>query len=163
MLLLFAAGEDICSGRVSNKLIFSGLLFGLFCKIGECEAGGIILFLRNISVPVILFFLLFLMHVLGAGDIKLFSMIGGILNIEELFLCIRYSFWIGGIMCVLHLMADKNRLMKLKYACVYVSDLVRCQKLVPYQLPDDIPKSKMAFSIAILLGWICAFCIPLLQ
>lgn len=162
-LLVIAVAQDICSGRVSNRLILLGLLIGLICKVQEDEARGIYLFLRNVSVPVILFYLLFLMRVLGAGDIKLFSMIGGILTIEELLLCIWYSFIIGGILSLLYLLRDKHGWKKLKYAWDYLLCVCRYQKIVPYELPEEIPKSKMAFSVAIFLGWIGVFCIPLIK
>lgn len=162
-LLVTAVGQDIRSGRVSNKLILCGLFIGLFCKVQEYEARGIYLFLRNISVPVILFYLLFLMHVLGAGDIKLFSMIGGILTIEELFLSIFYSLMAGGILSLLFILADKHRGQKLKYAWSYLFYVCKYRNFIPYELPEEIPKSKMAFSLAIFLGWISIYCIPLIK
>lgn len=159
-LLVIAVVQDVSSGRVSNKLIVFGLLFGFLCKVWEFEVRGVYLFLRNISVPVILFYLLFLMRVLGAGDIKLFSMIGGILTIQELLLCIWYSFIIGGMVSLFCLLADKNRMVKLKCAFGYLLSAVGFRKIVPYELPESVPKSKMAFSIAVLLGWIGIYCIP---
>lgn len=162
-LLVIAMMQDIRSGRVSNRLILLGLLIGLICKVQESEVRGIYLFLRNVSVPVILFYLLFLMHVLGAGDIKLFSMIGGILTIEELFLCIWYSFGVGGILSLFYLLRDKNGWKKLKYAWNYLLCVCKYRKIVPYELPEEIPGSKMAFSIAIFLGWLGVFCIPLIK
>lgn len=162
-LLVLAVTQDIRSGRVSNKLILLGLLIGLFCKVREYEVRGIYLFLRNVSVPVILFYLLFLMHVLGAGDIKLFSMIGGILTIEELFLCIWCSLAAGGILSLLYILADNHREEKLKYAWSYLVHMCIYQKVISYELPEGIPKSKMAFSLAVFLGWIGSNCIPLIK
>ena len=162
-LLVTAVIQDIRSGRVSNKLILFGLLVGLFSKVWEYDARGIYLFLRNISVPVILFYLLFLMHVLGAGDIKLFSMIGGILTIQELFLCIWYSFMAGGILSLFYLLKDKDRWMKLKYAWGYLLRICRERKVVPYELPEEMARSKMAFSIAVFGGWLGVYCIPLMK
>lgn len=162
-LLVIAMAQDIRSGRVSNKLILYGLSFGLICKIQEYGARGIYLYLRNISVPVILLYLLFLMHVLGAGDIKLFSMIGGILTIQELFLCIWYSFMAGGILSLFYLLKDKDRWKKLKYAWGYLLRISRERKVVPYELPEEMARSKMAFSIAVFGGWLGVYCIPLMK
>lgn len=162
-LLVTAVIQDIRSGRVSNKLVLFGLLVGLFSKVWEYDARGIYLFLRNISVPVILFYLLFLMHVLGAGDIKLFSMIGGILTIQELFLCVCYSVAAGGILSLLFIIADKHRRVKLKCAWNYLYSVCRYQKVMPYEPPEGIPESKMAFSLAIFLGWVLIYMIPLIK
>lgn len=90
--LSLAAGQDIRSGKISNRLIVLGMVFGGCLQVLQHHAEGIYFFLRNISVPIILFYLLFQMRVLGAGDIKLFSMMGSILTIQELCKCIVYGF-----------------------------------------------------------------------
>ena len=70
--LTMAVVMDFGNGRISNRLIVSGLIWGLaFRLLGEGSAGAVH-FLMNISIPVILF-LLFSLHIMGAGDIKLFS------------------------------------------------------------------------------------------
>lgn len=116
-------------------------------------------FLRNISVPVIILFLLFLMRVLGAGDIKLFSMIGSILTIRELYRCIVYGFVAGGILAVFYLAADVQRMERLKYAFGYLVNMAKNRQIKPY-IPPAAGKLKMPFSIPILLGVIGALYFP---
>lgn len=75
---------DFGNEKISNRLIVSGLFWGLaFRLLGEGNA-GLVHFLMNISIPVILLFLLFQMRAVGAGDIKLFSVVGGFLTTEQL-------------------------------------------------------------------------------
>ena len=95
-LLITAAVQDLKSGKISNRLIVTGLMIGVAIQVTEYRVWGVYYFLRNISVPVILLYLLFQMHVLGAGDIKLFSMIGSILTTGELLQCMAYSFLTAG-------------------------------------------------------------------
>ncbi|MCI9447334.1 MAG: prepilin peptidase, partial [Lachnospiraceae bacterium] len=57
-LLSVAAATDIQSFRVSNRLIASGLLLGIFSQILEYGMRGIGVFLLNVSIPVILLYLL---------------------------------------------------------------------------------------------------------
>ena len=72
--LTLAVVMDFGNGRISNRLIVSGLIWGLaFRLLGEGSAGAVH-FLMNISIPVILLFLLFSLCILGAGDIKLFPL-----------------------------------------------------------------------------------------
>ena len=59
--------------------------------MGDGGAGAVH-FLVNISIPVILLFLLFQLRVLGAGDIKLFSMTGGFLSTRQLMYLIVWAF-----------------------------------------------------------------------
>ena len=78
-VLVFAVAADFREMRISNRLIASGLMMGLALRIQGEGGAGIVHFLVNISIPVILLFLLFQLRVIGAGDIKLFSLAGGFL------------------------------------------------------------------------------------
>ena len=92
MVLVFAVAADFREMRISNRLIVSGLIWGLaFRLLGEGSAGAVH-FLMNISIPVILLFLLFSLCILGAGDIKLFSIAGGFLTLTQLLYVILAAF-----------------------------------------------------------------------
>lgn len=79
-----AVVTDFREARISNRLIASGLIWGLAFRIVGEGSAGIVHYLVNVSIPVILLFLLFQMRALGAGDIKLFSVAGGFLSTEQL-------------------------------------------------------------------------------
>ena len=83
-VLVFAVAADFREMRISNRLIASGLMMGLTLRILGEGGAGIVHFLVNISIPVILLFLLFQLRVIGAGDIKLFSVAGGFLSMRQL-------------------------------------------------------------------------------
>ena len=65
---------------------------GLALRILGEGGAGIVHFLVNISIPVILLFLLFQLRVIGAGDIKLFSVAGGFLSMRQLLYVILAAF-----------------------------------------------------------------------
>lgn len=89
---------------ISNRLIIVGLILGLFFRIFGEEKTGILVYIVNISIPVILLYLLFRMHALGAGDIKLFSMIGAFITTEQLLQIMVMAFVIGAVMGFLKLL-----------------------------------------------------------
>lgn len=98
--LIMAVVTDFRETRISNRLIASGLMVGLaFRFVGEGSV-GIVHFLVNISIPVILFFLLFQMRALGAGDIKLFSVAGGFLTTRQLIYMMLASLFIAAVIGV---------------------------------------------------------------
>lgn len=85
--LTLAVVMDFGNGRISNRLIVSGLIWGLaFRLLGEGSAGAVH-FLMNISIPCIL----------GAGDIKLFSIAGGFLTLTQLCYLIPVAFVVGAV------------------------------------------------------------------
>ena len=149
-MLLAAAIQDLRSGRVPNRWIAAGLAMGLFFQIAEHSVWGVYYFLRNSSFPVILLYLLFQTRVLGAGDIKLFSMIGSILTFEKLLQCMAYSFLAAGAGAILFLVADKKRWEKLSYAANFLLYTLREGKVRPYQPP--YAQERFALTVPMLYG-----------
>ncbi len=160
-LLITAAVQDLKSGKISNRLIVTGLMIGVAIQVTEYRVWGVYYFLRNISVPVILLYLLFQMHVLGAGDIKLFSMIGSILTTGELLQCMAYSFLTAGAAAVLFLAADADRRQKLRCAGSYLFHMLRTGEIKPYPLACEPGRYRFAFSVPILFGTAAALQFPL--
>ena len=158
--LIFAAVQDIQSGKVSNRLIAIGLMTGLIFQVIEHKVCGIYFFLWNISVPVILLYLLFQMRVLGAGDIKLFSMTGSILTIGKLFQCMAYSFLAAGVFAAFILAADHNRRRTLANAAEYLLDVLCTKKLKPYTVLDEEARVPFAFAVPVFFGTAAALLFP---
>ena len=84
--------------KISNRLIVCGLIWGLVLKIWGNGYVGILYFILNITIPVVLLYLLFQMRALGAGDIKLFSVVGSFITTEQLIRVMLYSFVIAAIL-----------------------------------------------------------------
>ena len=155
-LLVLAAVEDVRSGKVSNRLIATGLMTGVFVQIYERRVCGVYYFLGNISIPVILLYLLFQMRVLGAGDIKLFSMLGSLLTFQELCRCLIYTFFVAGAGSILFLAADKRRWQRLQYAVWYLLLFLHSGKIKRYEPPYKSEQFSFAFSVPVLAGTIAA-------
>ncbi len=83
---------DFQTGKISNRLIVSGLIWGLAFRLMGDGMAGVLPFLIHISIPVILFILLFQIRAIGAGDIKLFSVVGGFLGIRQLVYLVLTAF-----------------------------------------------------------------------
>ena len=92
MILFTAVIQDFMCMKISNRLIVSGLIWGLAFRLMGDGMAGVLPFLIHISIPVILLFLLFQLRVIGAGDIKLFSVAGGFLSMRQLLYVILAAF-----------------------------------------------------------------------
>ena len=126
-----AVVTDFRERRISNRLMALGLVIGLILRILGEGGIGIVHFLVNISIPVILLFLLFQLRALGAGDIKLFSVVGGFLELRQLF----------AVMIVAFIAASVIGLGKLLY------HRLSAQK-------KDGNRTLIHFSLAILIGYV---------
>ena len=98
VILSIAVWSDVRTAKISNRLILAGLATGLSFRIWGSGWTGFIMFVVNISIPVILLYLLFLMRAIGAGDIKLFSVAGGLLGTKECLTLIVSAFVVGALL-----------------------------------------------------------------
>ena len=97
-LLIGAVYTDMIQTKISNRLIVLGLALGFFFRFMMEGNKGVLFFVVNISIPVILLYLLFQMRALGAGDIKLFSMIGAFISTEQLLKVMGLAFCVGALL-----------------------------------------------------------------
>lgn len=156
MLLITAAVMDLRSFKISNRLIIGGLVTGLIVQIIESGMKGIGVFLINVSIPVILFYLLFLMRALGAGDIKLFSVIGGMWNLKMLYVTVIVSFLTAAAMSLCKMLYHRNLISRLCVFGAYVCQVAATGRLSKYPKESEGKQHIIHFSVAILIGFVIA-------
>ena len=105
----------------------------------------------------IVLFLLFLMRALGAGDIKLFSVIGSMWSLEVLCYSIIFSFLTGALFSFVKLLYQRNLLARLIYFCRYMQDCFLTKSIGHYNRQSEGKQNIIYFSSAILVG----FCITM--
>ncbi len=157
LLLITAVAMDVRKGRISNRLICLGTISGILIRIWESGIEGLILSVIQIFIPVIVLFLLFLMRALGAGDIKLFSLIGSIWNLKVLCSCMFFSFLAGAVMSLAKLLYHKNLLVRLNYFCRYIRECFLIKSIGVYRRQSDGKENTICFSMAVFVG----FCITM--
>ena len=155
-MLSIAVVTDLQNFQISNRLIVSGFLTGLLLQIVELGVKGIGVFLINVSIPIILLYLLFLIHALGAGDIKLFSVIGGIWGFQMLCKTIAVSFLVGAVMSLCKLLHHRNLISRLLILKGYVCQVITTGRLSEYPQEFQGKQHVIHFSIAILIGYAIA-------
>ena len=152
-LLSMAVVTDLRSFRISNCLIVIGFILGLIFQIFTYGVRGAGVFFLNVSIPMILFYLLFLIRVLGAGDVKLFSMIGGIWGVQILCKTIVISFLAGAAMSLCKLLYQRNLISRLLVFREYAYQVLHTGKLSEYPQEVQGKDHVIHFSIAILIGY----------
>lgn len=157
LLLLIATATDLHTGKVSNRLICLGISTGILFQMWEFGMEGLVRSAVQIFFPVIVLFLLFLMRALGAGDIKLFSMIGSIWNLKVLCYCMIFSFLTGAVISLMKLLYQRNLLTRLIYFCQYVQISMAQKRLGIYDRQSDGKQNTICFTMAIWIG----FCIAM--
>lgn len=143
---------DLRTGKIPNWLIAIGLCLGLVYRVAGNGPAGAIYFLLNILWPIALMYLLFYIRAIGAGDIKLFSVISAFLPPGLMIKVIIVSFFVGaGIACYRII---KNREVYDRAKCFYdyVILCVRSKKVLYYSTLNK-KSSYIKFSVCVFLGY----------
>ena len=120
--VIAAVVTDLRSGKISNRLILTGLGVALIHRLLQEGSAGLLTGVIQISLPVIILYLFFLIGALGAGDIKLFSLIGGFVTFEELNICVITAFVLGAIWSLLRIITKGPR--KIPFSVVILGGLI---------------------------------------
>lgn len=97
--------------------------------------------LEGMLLPLGLLFLLFLMRMLGAGDIKLFCVLGFLMGPERILMCIFWSFLLGAGISLAVLFSCCDIRERAVYLINYARDLYVTRKLKPYRRPGSTPEN----------------------
>lgn len=150
-IALAAVCMDLVSEKIDNRLILWGWLLGLGYQLGVSQMKGFREFLMGASLPVFLLLFLFLFRMLGPGDIKLFSVLGGLMGSQAVIFCIFYSFLFGAIISMAFLVACGNFVQRLSYFSHYISYCIQTKKRIPYYLPGSRLEN-IHFTVPVLMG-----------
>ncbi len=136
-LSLLAYMFDLREGRVPNILIISGYTTGFIYAICEKGASGIPEAIISLAWPILLLYVLFRIRALGAGDIKLFSVISLFLDHHHMLTIIFASFVIGAVFGGYRLIRTGMILSHLKNFQSYVQKTLTVKKITYYQTINE--------------------------
>ena len=140
---------------MKNDIIVIGIIAGLTFRISEYGVRGIIVWFHGAAVPVILLWMLFRYRMLGAGDIKLFSVIGGMYGLPVIINTMILAFMAGGVLSVIRLLQTGGFMNRLQYLAGFISSQCRERNYISYyQCERDGRTPVIHFTIAILVGFL---------
>lgn len=154
VVLSLAVLFDFKTGKVPNGLIFLGLAGGMLRLIFLSDWGTVFLQLQAVFLPLLLLFPLFRIGVLGAGDIKLFSVIGCFFSLQEELYLIFLSFTAGAILGVFFLWKNRNFRERMYYLFSYLKSILVTGHFELYDSDVGVKASnyKIHFTLPIFIG-----------
>lgn len=147
--------------RISNRLILFGIVLAVCLHLAIYGLEGIVSVLWNISFPVIVLYLFYLVGALGAGDIKLFSVIGGFVNFQMLLNAMAFALVISAAYALVKLLCARELRVRVISGLMHLWHVAGGENR-PY--PKDLAQSRnvIHFSLPVLLGTIAAMALELL-
>jgi prepilin peptidase CpaA len=110
IVLLAAAVYDVRYRRIPNWISVSGTLTGIALNSFLYEgAPGLIFALKGLALGFGVYFVLYILHAMGAGDVKLMAATGALVGWQDWFGIFLITAVIGGIMAMM-LMLMRRRI-----------------------------------------------------
>ena len=91
---------------------------------------------------------------IGAGDIKLFCLIGGYVGPESCMECMILAILFGGIISLIIMIRNKNLGQRLTYLGSYISDWTE-EKIWKSYMQETDENAKFCFSVPVMLSILC--------
>jgi prepilin peptidase CpaA len=156
-LLIAAAIIDVRSHRIPNWLVLSGVLFGVFYNIAypRFHDTGALWPLEGMALGFAVFLPLHLIGVMGAGDVKLMSMVGAIVGPVDIIWALLSTMIAGGVLAILYVFAHgtAGRMVRNLKALFHTGILDTFSGSAPdLRLDAKASAGKLPYGVAIAIG-----------
>ena len=111
VLVIVAAIWDIRTRRIPNWLTLSGVVLGVGLNTFLFETAGLWFSLKGLGLALGVYFVLYLLHAMGAGDVKLMAAVGAVAGAANWFGILVLTSLAGAVAGLL-LVAFKGRFRK---------------------------------------------------
>lgn len=152
LCLFIAVITDFRSWKIPNVLILTGTAIGSVCRWQSGGAEALIQGYVRMGILIVIFFFLFQMHALGAGDIKLLAMAGLFLENEDCLYAILWTFLVGSLFSIGKLIKERNAKERFQYFFQYINHCIITQKTERYRGKKVDKTCTIHMSLVILVG-----------
>ena len=160
MILIAAVYTDYRQNRIPNWIIVFGLISGCFISYIYGGVGMLLEGLLGMVLPIVLLYPVFVIGGMGAGDLKLFAVVGSYLGIKGITISFVSAFIVGATISLVKMMCFHNFKERIYYLFSYLTDLFLKGKWQLYETSKgqsseeslEFPKHKIHFTLPIFLG-----------
>lgn len=153
ILLILALKSDIKTYKIKNNIVLPFIVIGFLTNMYLDGIAGILFSFKGMAFPIITLIIFFVLRMLGAGDIKLFSAIGAIMGLEFVLYTIVYSFLAGGVISLVLIIIRKNVFERFKHFFQYLKSCILTQSILQYtDFDDKSDGGKFRFAFAMVCG-----------
>lgn len=166
LILMAAVYTDYRQNRIPNWIVIFGIISGFIISFIH---GGMEVFLEGLSgmvLPVIILYPVFMIGAIGAGDLKLFAVVGSYLGIKGITISFIFAFILGAIISLVKMLRFHNFKERIYYFFSYMADILMKGKWRLYEETEGqacgqefaeedsllFPTHKIHFALPIFLG-----------
>lgn len=159
VILMVGAWYDVREQRIPNWWCALACIFGLFLTWrrapGEERIWPLALYGVRLLTVTAVWFPLFRLRMIGAGDVKLMAIIVGFLGFKTGAIVIWYGFFIGAVLALLKMLVCRNLRRRLTFFFAYIRRLFLTKEPVPYyQASRDGKNAVIPMALCLLGGYV---------
>lgn len=126
VILCLSALSDLMLRIIPNWLISIGLMIGLVMSASSAGFLGLGIMAVGTISGVLLFLPIYIVGLLGAGDVKLLALVGGFLGLHQLLIASVLIFLAGGVISLITLQRSSglNNSMQVPYAAAIATGVL---------------------------------------
>lgn len=154
-----ASWFDVRSQRIPNWWSFLGILWGgLLRLVFSGEPVEVVWYFARVLVVIAFFFPLFIVRVLGAGDVKVMALLVGYLGLSSGIRVIGLGFLVGAVWGLGKMVWQRSLHRRWIILSAYIRRLILTREVVPYyQAQRDRSEGVLPFAVCLLLGFLGSY------
>ncbi|WP_202078145.1 A24 family peptidase [Caldalkalibacillus salinus] len=154
LVICIAFYTDIRTNKIPNALTIGAVLAGGLFHLLSHGVSGLILATSGLLIGGGIFFILYLIGGVGAGDVKLFAGIGALGGIDFVLYCAMYSILYAAFVGVITLFFNRvHRKRMFHFILLLVTNLKQCVHHMKYT-GQKKEKVHFPFMIAVMPGYL---------
>lgn len=158
-LIVICVITDLRERKIYNKVLFPCLLAGLVLNSITDGISGLGFALLGTAVGFSILLIPYLLGGMGAGDVKLLAVVGGLKGAVFVLTAAVYMALAGGIMALLILFFRKGAIHRLNQIGMFLGGL-RSGMKIPLGLDKEALNTTYPYGVAIAIGALAAIVFP---
>lgn len=157
LLILIASFTDFRWKTIPNWLTGTTAGFGVLFHLAENQREGLLFTLSGLAAGLVTVGTLYLVHAVGAGDVKLFAAIGAVAGAGFTIYCLMYSVIYAGIIGMVMLVLRKKMIRRMAGLIWALLFAVVLRTLQPVLQVDSKELTTIPFMFAVLPAIVTVF------
>ena len=151
LVLILSMIEDLRAQKIPNALTYPAMLLAIAYHLYIGGTIGLIFSLKGLGLGMGIYFVLYLMGWMGAGDAKLMGIIGATLGANGAIIVILYTSVVGGVYALVLMVSRHNQFngfFRQQFECL--KSIFLTHSFLPTYVQEKHPK--LCYGVAIALG-----------
>ena len=143
---------DLKWKRIPNEMILLGIWTGGCVSLSTLGVKGIGVSVMKGIATLLLLYVLYLIHALGAGDIKLLGVLGILLGRERILVCIWGAFLSGALLSLLLMLKRRIFMERMRYFVNYLQESIGGKQRIPYRQEGKYRPETIHFTVPVCIS-----------